>query len=70
MHEKHLFFLFDISISPFFFRVAISNTCASPGSSIKLNPFSVKMLTMHRWFDISAAEKDLKYKPVIGFKEG
>lgn len=40
------------------------------GSSIKLNPFSVKMLTMHRWFDISAAEQDLKYKPVIGFKEG
>jgi nucleoside-diphosphate-sugar epimerase len=35
-----------------------------------LNPFSVKMLTMHRWFDISAAEHDLKYKPVIGFKEG
>jgi len=39
-------------------------------SSIKLNPFSVKMLTMHRWFDISAAEQDLKYKPIIGFKEG
>jgi hypothetical protein len=25
---------------------------------------------MHRWFDISAAERDLKYQPVIGFREG
>jgi hypothetical protein len=28
--------------------------------SIKLNPFTVVVLTMHRWFDISAAERDLK----------
>ena len=27
------------------------------GIRIKLNPFAVKVLTMHRWFDISAAEK-------------
>ena len=29
-----------------------------------------KVLTMHRWFDISAAEQDLKYLPVIPFDEG
>eukprot|EP00618_Florenciella_parvula_P024918 CAMPEP_0119524194 /NCGR_PEP_ID=MMETSP1344-20130328/39172_1 /TAXON_ID=236787 /ORGANISM="Florenciella parvula, Strain CCMP2471" /LENGTH=402 /DNA_ID=CAMNT_0007562647 /DNA_START=113 /DNA_END=1321 /DNA_ORIENTATION=+ len=40
------------------------------GVRIKLNPFAVKVLTMHRWFDISAAEKDLKYLPVIPFDEG
>jgi len=28
------------------------------------------MLTMHRWFKITAVEKDLGYKPVIGFHEG
>jgi dTDP-D-glucose 4,6-dehydratase len=25
---------------------------------------------MHRWFDISAAEKDLGFKPIIDFREG
>ena len=34
------------------------------------NPFAVTVLTMHRWFDISAAETDLKYKPVIHFRDG
>ena len=28
------------------------------------------MLTMHRWFDISAAEKDLNYAPIVTFSEG
>ena len=37
---------------------------------IKLNSFGVRMLTMHRWFNIEAAEKDLKYTPVIGFEQG
>ena len=40
------------------------------GTTIKLNSFGVRMLTMHRWFNISAAETDLKYEPVIGFEEG
>lgn len=25
---------------------------------------------MHRWFDIKAAEKDLGFQPIIGFREG
>ena len=40
------------------------------GITLKLNLFNVRVLTMHRWFDISAAEKDLGYKPVVDFKEG
>ena len=40
------------------------------GVKTKLNKFSVIVLTMHRWFDISAAEKDLEFKPIIGFREG
>ena len=36
----------------------------------KLNPFAVRMLMIHRWFDISAAERDLGYKPVYTFEEG
>ncbi len=37
---------------------------------VKLNPFAVKMLLIHRYFNISGAEKDLKYKPLITFEQG
>eukprot|EP00009_Paramoeba_aestuarina_P016503 CAMPEP_0201529580 /NCGR_PEP_ID=MMETSP0161_2-20130828/42171_1 /ASSEMBLY_ACC=CAM_ASM_000251 /TAXON_ID=180227 /ORGANISM="Neoparamoeba aestuarina, Strain SoJaBio B1-5/56/2" /LENGTH=401 /DNA_ID=CAMNT_0047931463 /DNA_START=44 /DNA_END=1249 /DNA_ORIENTATION=+ len=40
------------------------------GMKFKLNPFSVHMMTMHRWFDVSAAKNDFNYEPVIGFSEG
>ena len=30
----------------------------------------VKMLTIHRWFDIESARRDLGYEPVVGFEEG
>ena len=40
------------------------------GVTLKLNFFNVKMLTMHRWFNIAAAESDLGYKPVVSYKEG
>lgn len=40
------------------------------GTTFKLNYFNVLVLTMHRWFDISKAEKDLDFKPIIGFREG
>jgi hypothetical protein len=36
----------------------------------KLNPFSVKMLTINRYFDISKAIEKLGYKPVVGSEEG
>ena len=38
--------------------------------SLKLNPFAVKMLVIHRYFDISAAKRDLKYEPLIRFEDG
>jgi hypothetical protein len=37
---------------------------------VKLNPFAAKMLMIHRYFDISAAKRDLKYEPIIEFKDG
>jgi len=59
---------------PYVLMMALAAVCEVVGFlfgiKIKLNRFSVKMLTMHRWFDISAAERDLNYKPVIGFTEG
>jgi nucleoside-diphosphate-sugar epimerase len=32
-------------------------------------PFSVIMMTIDRWFDISNAKRDLKYTPITSFKE-
>uniref|UniRef100_A0A7S4VFT7 3-beta hydroxysteroid dehydrogenase/isomerase domain-containing protein n=1 Tax=Alexandrium monilatum TaxID=311494 RepID=A0A7S4VFT7_9DINO len=40
------------------------------GKTLKLNPFTVKMLTMNRWFGFSLAERDLGYQPIIPFREG
>ena len=37
---------------------------------LKLNPFAVKMLLIHRYFNISAAERDLNYHPVKTFQKG
>lgn len=37
---------------------------------LKLNPFAIKMLVIDRYFDISAAKKDLKYEPLITFEKG
>jgi nucleoside-diphosphate-sugar epimerase len=35
----------------------------------KLNPFNVRMLTMHRYFSIENAKRDLKYEPLYEFKD-
>ena len=40
------------------------------GRKFKLNPFAVRMLMIHRYFDITAAERDLKYEPILTFEEG
>lgn len=40
------------------------------GITMKLQPFNVKVLTMHRWFRIKAAEEELGYEPVVPFDEG
>jgi nucleoside-diphosphate-sugar epimerase len=39
------------------------------GRKLKLNPFNVKMLTIHRYFSIQNAGKDLKYQPVKPFSQ-
>lgn len=39
------------------------------GKKFKLNYFSLRMITMHRYFDISNAQRDLKYEPVKRFDE-
>ena len=36
---------------------------------LKLNPFNVRVLVMHRWFNIKAAEKELDFQPIIPFHE-
>jgi nucleoside-diphosphate-sugar epimerase len=35
------------------------------GKQFKLNPFNVTMLTIHRYFSIENAQKDLKYEPLF-----
>jgi len=40
------------------------------GVSVKLTFFNVKMLTMHRWFDTSAAARDLGYSPIVSYRDG
>mmetsp|Transcript_4946 Transcript_4946/g.11633 ORF Transcript_4946/g.11633 Transcript_4946/m.11633 type:complete len:400 (+) Transcript_4946:142-1341(+) len=59
---------------PYWFMMPLAYLCSLIGFilriRIKLNPFTVTVLTMHRWFDISAAERDLKYKPVKAYEDG
>lgn len=40
------------------------------GRSFKLTPFTVKMLTIDRWFDIAKSKEVLGYEPLISFEEG
>uniref|UniRef100_A0A7S1UTE7 3-beta hydroxysteroid dehydrogenase/isomerase domain-containing protein n=1 Tax=Grammatophora oceanica TaxID=210454 RepID=A0A7S1UTE7_9STRA len=39
------------------------------GRKFRLTPFTVRMLTIHRYFSIDNARKDLKYEPLFGFEE-
>lgn len=40
------------------------------GRSFKLTPFTVKMLTIDRWFKIDKARDILGYEPVVSFQDG
>lgn len=40
------------------------------GKQFKLTPFTVNMLTIHRYFNIKNAKRDLQYKPLISFEKG
>jgi len=61
-HLPHGLLMFVATICEFIGRLL--------GVTMKLNRFNVTVLTMHRWFDIKAAEQDLGFQPVIGFREG
>lgn len=37
---------------------------------LKLHPFSIRMIIINRYFDISAAKRDLHYEPLKTFDEG
>mmetsp|Transcript_88420 Transcript_88420/g.235150 ORF Transcript_88420/g.235150 Transcript_88420/m.235150 type:complete len:245 (-) Transcript_88420:65-799(-) len=36
----------------------------------KINPFTVRMLTIHRYFNVSKARKELGYEPLHSFHDG
>lgn len=40
------------------------------GKKLKLGWFTLRMLTMHRWFRIVAAQQDLGYEPIVSYAEG
>lgn len=40
------------------------------GKSFKITPFTVKMLTIDRWFDITKAREVLGYEPLFPFQQG
>lgn len=40
------------------------------GVKFKLNPFAVRAATMHRWFKIDRARRDLGYSPIVPYAEG
>ena len=59
---------------PYWLIMGLAYLCALieavSGVRLKLNPFYVRMLTMHRWFNIDKAQTDLGYEPIIPFDEG
>jgi len=59
---------------PMWLLLVIATICdligALLGITLKLSHFNVKMLTMHRWFHIGAAESDLGYQPIVPFAAG
>ena len=59
---------------PTWFLMILAYTCNFLGwilnKKFKLNPFNVKMLTIHRYFSIENASRDLKYEPLVSFEEG
>jgi nucleoside-diphosphate-sugar epimerase len=66
--------LYDKIKLPFWFLYLIALVAEGVawllGTTFKLNVFNVFVLTMHRWFKIDNAERDLDFKPIIGFREG
>lgn len=54
-----------------FFLAGVSETVASlTGIEPRLTKFLVEEMTTHHYFDISAAKKELGFKPSVGIEEG
>ena len=66
--------LFDKSHLPVALMTVLAYICSFiemlSGKKLKLTPFTVRMLTMHRWFSIKNAQSDLDYNPIISFSKG
>jgi len=43
---------------------------AVTGRKLKLGWFTLRMLTINRWFRITAAQRDLNFEPQVSYKEG
>ena len=58
---------------PYWFILGLSYLSLALGALVgrkfRLNPFAVKMMTIHRWFNIDAARNDLGYEPLVPFEE-
>lgn len=58
---------------PVWFLLGLSYFCNLVGfvlhKKFKLNPFNVKMLTIHRYFSPENSRRDLKYKPLYSFAD-
>ena len=61
--------LFDKAKLPTGLLFAIAKIGKFFGGNFRLTTFTVIMLTIDRWFDISNAEKDLGYKPLVSHDE-
>eukprot|EP00940_MAST-03C_sp_MAST-3C-sp2_P002412 g2412.t1 len=59
---------------PYWFLMIVAYICVVVGwilgKKLKLNPFNIKVMTMHRWFKADAAVRDLGYAPIIPFAAG
>merc|ERR1712157_320446 len=58
---------------PYWFLMFLAHICDVIGwilgKKLKLSPFNVRMLTIHRYFSIENAQKDLHYKPLLECKD-
>jgi nucleoside-diphosphate-sugar epimerase len=58
---------------PFFLLRIIAFVCDSissfTGRKFKLGWFTLRMMTIHRWFRITAAQNDLGYTPVVSYQD-
>lgn len=66
LYEKFALPFLLLRIVAFFCDMISSVT----GTKLKLGWFTLRMLTMHRWFRITAAQQDLGYEPVVSYQEG